>query len=94
MTGIFNLRLPNQSYFCVGCRHFIKKSRKARKKQPTLSKTSTLKLPLLPLLGCHRFSSIKSFSGMNLNISVTFTPGTKLKHSRKCRPLDEFEFKA
>ena len=38
MTGIFNLRLPNQSYFCVGCRHFIKKSRKARKKQPTLSK--------------------------------------------------------
>ena len=34
-------------------------------------------------------------SGIILNdIPVTFTPGAKLKDSRKFRPLDEFELRA
>ena len=80
----------------MGGRHFIKKSGKTRKELTTLTKILTLKLLiLLPLLGSHRFITIKSFDGMIsgiiLNdIPVTFSPGTKLKHSRKFRPLDEF----
>ena len=52
---------------------------------------------LLLLLGAHRLSTVKSFciNNMVLNdLSVTFIPSEVLKHSRKCNPLDKFEYKA
>ena len=53
---------------------------------------------LLLLLGAHRLSTIKLFSINNMvlnDLSVTFIPTDEvLKHSRKGKPLDKFEYRA
>ena len=52
---------------------------------------------LLLLLGRHRFTTIKLFSVNNMflnDLSVTFIPMEVLKHSRKVKPLDKFEYRA
>ena len=45
---------------------------------------------LLLLLGAHRLSRIKLF----FILSLTFTPTEVLKHSRKGKPLDKFEYRS
>ena len=57
----------------------------------------TQKLITLPLLlGAHRLSTIKLFSINNMvlnDLLVTFIPTDELKHSRKAKPLDKFEYR-
>ena len=56
----------------------------------------TKKLIILLLLGPHRLSTIKLFciNNMVLNDLVTFIPTEVLKHSKKVKPLDTFEYRA
>ena len=54
-------------------------------------------LILLLLLGAHRVSTVKLFSVSNMalnDLSVTFMPTEVLKHSRKGKPLDKFEYRS
>ena len=54
-------------------------------------------LILLPLLGTDRISTAKLFSESNMvlnDLSVTFVPTEVLKHSRKGKPLDKFEYRS
>ena len=52
---------------------------------------------LLLLLGAHRLSTVRAFciNNMVLNdLSVTFMSTEVLKHSRKGKPVDKFEYRA
>ena len=49
------------------------------------------------LIGAHRISTVKLFSASNMvlnDLPVTFIPTEALKHSRKGKPLDEFEYRS
>ena len=58
----------------------------------------TQKLIILLLLpGAHRLRTIKLFSVINMvlnDLLVTFIPTEVLKHSRRGKPLDKFEYRA
>ena len=99
MTSIFNLRPPKPKLSFVWVvdvllRYFEQQGDNVLLSDVILTQKLII---LLLLLGAHRLSTITLFSIniMVLNdLSVTFIPTEVLKHSRKGKPLDKFEYRA
>ena len=100
MTGIFNLGPPKPKLSFVWdvdilFRYFEQQEDNCLLSDITLTQKLII---LLLLLGAHKLSTIKLFSINNMvlnDLSVTFIPTDEvLKHSRKGKPLDKFEYRA
>ena len=99
MTGIFNLRAPKPKLSFVWavdilCRYFEQQGDNRLLSDIILTQKTII---FLLLLGAHRLRTIKLFSINNMvlnDLSVTFIPTEVLKHSRKGKPLDKFEYRA
>ena len=99
MTGIFNLRptKPKLSFVWdvdILFRYFEQQGDNCLLSDIILTQKLII---LLLLLGAHRLSTIKLFCSNNMflnDLSVTFIPTEVLKHSRKGKPLDKFEYRA
>ena len=99
MTGVFNLRPPKPKLSFVWDVNILFRYFEQQGDNDSLSdKLLTQKLLiLLLLLGAHRISTVKLFSVSNMvlnDLSVTFIPTEVLKHSRKGKPLDKFEYRS
>ena len=99
MTGVFNLRPPKPKLSFVWDVNILFRYFEQQGDNDSLSdKLLTQKLLiLLLLLGAHRSSTVKLFSVSNMvlnDLSVTFIPTEVLKHSRKGKPLDKFEYRS
>ena len=98
MAGFFNLRPPKTKLNFVWdedtlFRYFEQQG----DSNSLLDKLLTQNLLiLLLLLGAQRISTDKLFSKSNMvlnDLSVTFIPTEVLKHSRKSKALDKFEYR-
>ena len=99
MTGVFNLRPPKPKLSFVWDVNILFRYFEQQGDNDSLSdKLLTQKLLiLLLLLGAHRSSTVKLFSVSNMvlnDLSVTFIPTEVLKHSRKGKPQDKFEYRS
>ena len=99
MAGVFNLRPPKPKLSFKWDVDILFKYFEQQGDNNSLSdKLLTQKLLILLLLvGAYRISTVKlcSVSNMVLNdLSVTFVPTEVLKHSRKDKPLDKFEYRS
>ena len=99
MTGVFNLRPPKPKLSFLWAVDILFRYFEQQEDNHLLSDIIlTQKLIiLLLLLGAHRLRIIKLFSINNMvlsDLSVTFIPTEVLKHSRKEKPLDKFEYRA
>ena len=98
MTGVFNLRPPKSKLSFVWDVDILLRYFEQQGDNNSLSdKLMTQKiLILLLLLGARSISTVKLFSVSNMvlnDLSVTFIPTEVLKHSRKGKPLDKFEYR-
>ena len=97
MTGIFNLSPPNQQISFVWDVDNLFRYFEQEGDHCLLSDIILTQKIIILLLGVHTLRTNKLFSinDMALNdLSVTYVPAEVLKHSRKCKPLDKFEYKA
>ena len=99
MTGVFNLRPPKPKLSFVWDVDILFTYFEQQGDYNSLSdKLLTQKLLILfLLLGAHRISTAKLFTVSNMvlnDLSVTFIPTEVLKHSRKGKPLDKFEYRS
>ena len=99
MTRVFNLRPPKPKLNFVWDVDILFRYFEQQGDNNSLSdKLLTQKLLiLLYLLSAHRISTVKLFSVSNMllnNLSVTFTLTEVLKHSRKGKSLDKFEYRS
>ena len=99
MTGVFNLRPPKPKLNFVCDVNILFRYFEQQGDHDSLSdKLLTQKLLiLLLLLGAHRISTVRLFSVFNMvlnDLSVTFILTEVLKHSRKGKPLDKFEYRS
>ena len=98
MTGIFNLRPPKPKLSFVWDVDILYRSFEQQGDNCLLSDIilTQKRIILLLLLGAHSLSTINLFciNNMVLNdLLVTFIPTEVLKHSRKGKPLDKFEYR-
>ena len=99
MTEVFNLRPPKPELsFIWDVDILFRYFEQQGDNNSLLDKLLTQKLLiLLLLLGAHRISTVRLFSVSNMvlnDLSVTFIPTKVLKHSRKGKTLDKFEYRS
>ena len=99
MPGVFNLRPPKLKLSFVWDVDILFRYLEQEGDNNSLADKPLTKklLILLLLLGAHRISTVKLFSVSNMvlkDLSVTFIPTEVLKHSRKVKPLDKFEYRS
>ena len=97
-TGLFNLRPPKPKLSFAWDVDILFRNFEQGDSNSLSNKLLTQKLLiLLLLLGAHRISTVKLFSVSNMvlnDLSVNFIPTELLKHCRKGKPLDKFEYRS